>query len=210
MYNGEEPAAKSSHGKKKSLFEEVNPFNRRYVIAILFEDYLEIKKLKNTHVDVEGFIFNKVISIVTRYPFYRYYSEILSSLLDILKVTRSTEISSKLALGLSLEEIDLSEFDSELSTHCLIESYKDLIGELPHSTELHFDRDIKFGNGLSVPIVYRIPEEKFSHTIECRTLGKEFLKEIRFEELWVCLNIILNEKKLILVSSDTSILGAAM
>lgn len=50
-------------------------------------------------------------------------------------------------------------------------------------------------------------------SIAVLTISKEcigFLKGIRFEELWLLFHLVLNEKKIILVSNNVDKLGGAM
>lgn len=124
--------------RKKDFMKATNPNDRTYIIAIAFEDFIDIGKLEGF--DYKGTIFQKIIAIRTKIPVFGYFFDILNHLLDELKVSRNMEISDLLSQGTG--ELDLSNFDSEYSTNLIFNRFMSGVEDLPTFT------DMKFGDRL--------------------------------------------------------------
>lgn len=112
--------------------------------------------------------------------------------------------------GQSLEEINLSAFDSDYANSILIATFEECRHDLPDPSELDFAKQIRMSTFDSIQVDLNCHLEQHASTVECAGLAKDFFKEIRFEELWTLLMVVMNEQKLILVSNDVSNFGRAM
>ena len=115
-----------------------------------------------------------------------------------------------MAEGQALEEVDLAQFDSEYVNTVLMKHFRGVLEDMPISSELRFSDKVTISAFENHPIEYSICVEQWSSVAECSSIAKGFLKEIRFEELWLLITVMMNEQKLILVSNDVSIFGRAM
>lgn len=139
----------------------------------------------------------------------------------MLKIHRSNEISNRMAEGHSIGNINMSEVDSEFSDALISESFQKIIECLPSTEKLDFGTMLLIEGDYNTKLEYTIPPETTKQFLECYP-GKlfksliftkgclGFLRSLRFEEIWLLFHLILNEKKIVLVSNNIEILGNAL
>lgn len=159
--------------KKKDFLRATNPHDRTYLVAVAFDDFIDIGKLDGF--EYKGTIFQKVVAIRTKVPLFGYFFDILNHLLDELKVSRNMEISELLSQG--ADDVDLSNFDSEYSTKLLFGRFMSGVEDLPTFTDLKFGHRLYFrpmdrhtGDILAEPqavVSHQITDEQQAVFLEC-------------------------------------------
>lgn len=115
-----------------------------------------------------------------------------------------------MSAGLALEDVDLSSFDSEYANGILMAAFRDCREDLPEPSELDFGKRVRMSTFDGIQVDLACPLEQRASTAECLLLARDFFREVRFEELWALLMVVMNEQKLVLVSNDVARFGRAM
>lgn len=174
--------------RKKDFLRLTNPHDRTYLVAVAFDDFVDLGPLEGF--DYKGTIFQKVVAIRTKVPLFGYFFDVLHHLLDELKVSRNMAISELLSQG--GEDADLSAFDSEYSTRLLFGRFMSGVEDLPTFTDLRFGQRLYFrpmdrrtGDILADPqavVAHQVPDESLASFLECVSPRRCWL--IRFQRVF--------------------------
>ena len=115
-----------------------------------------------------------------------------------------------MSAGLALEDVDLSSFDSEYANRIVMDAFRSSREQLPEPAELDFGKRLRTGTFEGIQVDLVCPSAQRASTAECLLLARDFFREVRFEELWALLMVLMNEQKLVLVSNDVARFGRAM
>jgi len=185
-----------------------NPFGRSYMVAVLYEDFADVSVLD---LEIKAFTFTKAVVARTKLPLIDLTFDLLDTLIDRVELQRKSIVSAQLGEGATFDEINFSAIDTELATKDLITSFEKVIYHLPRIGELSPGFEISPSTTEEgVLCSWKVPPVEEWRLLECKWGLQEFLTNIRFEELWLLILCIFNEKKLILVSSEVRRLGSAI
>jgi hypothetical protein len=128
--------------------KDINGLGRSYLVGVLFEDFVDLtrdmtakelaeqtkmmKKAKKNgrrsskligESSFAGFRFMKSVLIRTRFPMHEFVLEMLNAFIDLVKLERSRIISEQIGQGILLEDIDMTEVDSQFADDLIREAY---------------------------------------------------------------------------------------
>ena len=104
----------------------------------------------------------------------------------------------------------LFEIDNDFCSNTLAQAFERSQKKLPLWQDIKSGQDIEINGNYGVNVHYTIPETGIEGIQEILPLAELFLKKVRFEELLLLYTLMLNEKKIILVSNSVQLLGSAL
>lgn len=162
--------------------KDINGLGRSYLVGVLFEDFVDLtrdmtlqelaeqkkmlKMAKKTgrraskligESHFAGFRFMKAVLIRTRFPMHEFVLEMLNAFIDLLKLERSRIISEEIGKGVQLEDIDMTEVDSQFTDNFIIEAYQKMLETVPKSDVINTGDTIKVETDFDMKVEYKVP-----------------------------------------------------
>lgn len=208
-----------SEMRKVSLLETSNPNHFKYCICFLVRDYIAVpaspqtqKNKKNGKItadqDFEYIETEKVLCFITYYPFIRFFTDIILSILNYFKI-------NKLKCLQDYGEPDskiFSKIDAKFLSDEMNQDLKNILFNIHKMPLPCFNSLLVFPNfeNLSGMLTFQIPDEHESSFLEVEWTSVVCFKIFRPEEFLMILLSILLEKKIVFFTRNLNLLTSTI